>query len=679
MNNRRLMLLLPLLLFAVMIQADNEIFSGMTWRYGASSYSAPLSYYSYECSLTVNDTKELRGKTYQQLAFRMNANGSRREATLMEASLYPFPQDGELIGIRYENGRMLVDKEAYLALLTDGSYWSAWGTATDLPYETTADGELVLYDFTKSEGEVYCQLADGPITVTKVVTLKTQDGVSRRCLTLSNGLELVEGIGCINSPGMLLFWLNVQKNIQYYLTVGAMLSCSTTDGYLLRQDWDTYIHKYNGDKIDLLTEGRRWVYNYDNGQMQGTLTYVIDGDTIVQGYRGKKLSLTLTDKESNKVLRSEYAGALFAASIDGLSGLYYQAPGTATPKNLYNCVWNDYKTGIVVRDDELGIRRISVGYDQINVAGKQAYRILVVTKDVKNNKPLPIDRDSLCYWVNGIGSSRGLLENMAGALADSIQFVVCYDGDECIFRNEDFYSDVNPTFDYSETRDLGNYTHYIDMGKRMTTLVKWIGEEQPKGEVALPEKIEVWGFPCAVKELGEELFKAQKEITSVILPSTLETIGKSALRDCENITTIQLPQNLQSIELAAFYGSGLTTISIPAGVTTVAKSAFQNCSNLKDVYCWATTLPTAGNYVFRDIAADATLHVPAEALEAYQSTYPWNEINHIVAINEAESITHHLSPITQHPSALYDLQGRKVTGTATRGIYVKDGKKVVVK
>jgi hypothetical protein len=41
--------------------------------------------------------------------------------------------------------------------------------------------------------------------------------------------------------------------------------------------------------------------------------------------------------------------------------------------------------------------------------------------------------------------------------------------------------------------------------------------------------------------------------------------------------------------------------------------------------------------------------------------------------------TQHLSPITQHPSALYDLQGRKVTGTATRGIYVKDGKKVVMK
>jgi hypothetical protein len=41
--------------------------------------------------------------------------------------------------------------------------------------------------------------------------------------------------------------------------------------------------------------------------------------------------------------------------------------------------------------------------------------------------------------------------------------------------------------------------------------------------------------------------------------------------------------------------------------------------------------------------------------------------------------TQHLSPITQHPSVLYDLQGRKVTGTATRGIYVKNGKKVVVK
>ena len=30
------------------------------------------------------------------------------------------------------------------------------------------------------------------------------------------------------------------------------------------------------------------------------------------------------------------------------------------------------------------------------------------------------------------------------------------------------------------------------------------------------------------------------------------------------------------------------------------------------------------------------------------------------------------------PSILYDLQGRRVTGSATRGIYVKDGRKVMV-
>ena len=38
------------------------------------------------------------------------------------------------------------------------------------------------------------------------------------------------------------------------------------------------------------------------------------------------------------------------------------------------------------------------------------------------------------------------------------------------------------------------------------------------------------------------------------------------------------------------------------------------------------------------------------------------------------SSTSHLSPLTSHPSALYDLQGRRIYGQPTRGLVIKDGK-----
>ena len=45
---------------------------------------------------------------------------------------------------------------------------------------------------------------------------------------------------------------------------------------------------------------------------------------------------------------------------------------------------------------------------------------------------------------------------------------------------------------------------------------------------------------------------------------------------------------------------------------------------------------------------------------------------------EATGITNHLSPITLHPSPLFDLQGRQVA-QPSRGLYIENGKKVVIK
>lgn len=115
----------------------------------------------------------------------------------------------EQIGIREDNGRFLVDKDEYMELLNDESYGGRVGNPEYVPYETTEGNELVLYDFTKREGDVYAYSQEGePITVVSVESFTTDDNVSRALLKLSNGLILIEGIGCINSRGTLIYYLN---------------------------------------------------------------------------------------------------------------------------------------------------------------------------------------------------------------------------------------------------------------------------------------------------------------------------------------------------------------------------------------------------------------------------------------------------------------------------------------
>ena len=279
-------------------------------------------------------SKVMNGKTYGLLQMNGELWGAR--AYEPDSNYRGF---SATIGIRDEGGRIYVDKEEYLDLMTDKYFWSYIGRSDSLPYETTPDGELVLYDFNKNAGEVYCKMPDGSeLTVTKVDTLKTEDGVSRRRLTLSNGLDLIEGVGCTNSEGFLLFWLNAKHAYIYYSTDYFLLLTFGVKGdnvhCILARDYDTTIKEKNGRYYKMLTQGRRWVYDYDNGDIKGTLTYTIDGDTLLHAYRRSKLYMTLVDNQTNKIIRSGYAGAFreFHGSFDFYEipdgCLSYLAPGT---------------------------------------------------------------------------------------------------------------------------------------------------------------------------------------------------------------------------------------------------------------------------------------------------------------------------------------------------------------
>lgn len=72
----------------------------------------------------------------------------------------------------------------------------------------------------------------------------------------------------------------------------------------------------------------------------------------------------------------------------------------------------------------------------------------------------------------------------------------------------------------------------------------------------------------------------EKDLVSVMLPSTLQSIGSRAFEKCENLTSVSLPAGLQMIGDHAFAESGLTQISIPGGVASLGAGAFSGCRSL---------------------------------------------------------------------------------------------------
>lgn len=655
---------------------------GICWYY--NSYHISESY-------NIIDSKIMNGKTYGQIRMEQHKYDEARAMGHDDLNWYC-----DTIGIREEGGRIYVNKEEYLSLMTEDRCWSIVGEGEPLPYEETADGELVLYDFTKNVGDVYCQLADGTsLTVTHVGELKTEDGISRRRLTLSNGFDLIEGVGCTNSPGFLLFWLNIQADYQkiYMKNVGLLTTFGVLDENgsfqrILARDFDATVNEMNGRPNKMLTQGRRWVYDYDNGEMKGMLTYSIEGDTLLHAYKRAKVYMTLTDKETKKVVCSGYIGAFNEEN----QKLCYLSPDSLEAMSLY-----DFTIGNRRIFDWNGVSRDVINDDYISVGNEKIHRIQMLNR--KRDEPLPLDKDSLYYWVEGIGSSKGLFEYSAGTLMDSIQFVGCYDGETCIFTNEDFTKDSGQPSKFSTDMQVDDLFYHIDLGTKTAALLH-SDSYQSMNSVEILPSVELWEVDCmvdkienksftgivgllsvsmpdGVKSIGDEAFSECTGLTSVVFPARLESLGNKVFAHCTELKTVKLPENLKVIGEHAFDRcTSLTVIDLPSTIDSIGKYAFSRCSSLQDVYCRAVKLPKLDmdrQFVYSN--PEATLHVPAASIETYRSTSPWKDFKYIVSIEETTDINALKAETTAFQ--ISDLQGRRLNAEPKHGVYIRNGKKVV--
>ena len=153
---------------------------------------------------------------------------------------------------------------------------------------------------------------------------------------------------------------------------------------------------------------------------------------------------------------------------------------------------------------------------------------------------------------------------------------------------------------------------------------------------------------------------------NTIIPNSVTSIGNHAFRECGGLTSITIGSSVTSIGDDAFgYCSSLTSIIIPNSVTSIGDYSFFGCSGLmKDVYCYAESVPSTSSNAFDDSPiSSATLHVPAGSISSYRETSPWSKFGQIVPISNTYNLTYMLdgevyksyeleygSPITPEPA-----------------------------
>ena len=188
-------------------------------------------------------------------------------------------------------------------------------------------------------------------------------------------------------------------------------------------------------------------------------------------------------------------------------------------------------------------------------------------------------------------------------------------------------------------------------------------------------------IPNSVTSIGDCAFWDCSGLTSVTIPNSVTSIGDRAFCGCSGLTSVTIPNSVTSIEYYAFYGcSGLTSVTIPNSVTSIGMNAFRDCSELLDVYCYAEKVPATESDAFDGSYPEyATLHVPDASIDSYKATAPWSSFGKIVALTDEETGIEELKAGNgTKASVLFDLNGRRVQ-KAQKGLYIQNGRKVLVK
>ena len=193
---------------------------------------------------TTGETREKNGHTYSVLKIgdmEFASGGEMGYYYRDDYVRYDYTSLHEAeICIREEGGRVYVDLEEYKALMEE-DFWRTKGSAEYLPYEQTEDGELVLYDFNMQVGDKFPSVAGHEdIYVSSIETVTTLDGRSRKQWVLSNGLHIIDQVGCVDSNGEFLFYLNPSGLKQ---CVSIMISCTKDDTRIIFPDDSTGIRE----------------------------------------------------------------------------------------------------------------------------------------------------------------------------------------------------------------------------------------------------------------------------------------------------------------------------------------------------------------------------------------------------------------------------------------------------
>lgn len=81
-----------------------------------------------------------------------------------------------------------------------------------------------------------------------------------------------------------------------------------------------------------------------------------------------------------------------------------------------------------------------------------------------------------------------------------------------------------------------------------------------KGEIIVPETVEINGETYEVKYIGQKAFDGCNKIQTIIISDGITSIKSRAFRNCTSLTEIYIPESLEVCQYDAFEGCGTVNV-----------------------------------------------------------------------------------------------------------------------
>ena len=319
--------------------------------------------------------------------------------------------------------------------------------------------------------------------------------------------------------------------------------------------------------------------------------------------------------------------------------------------------------------------------DEVTVDGNARKRLVLKATTTHEDGSVE-DRGSM-EWVEGIGSTEGFSGPMGlfydGGLYSHL--IACYEYDEPVFMQEDFYGRIinGRNYELDESREHEN-VKYINLSLENAVVLKSQGDRIVVADRENGAAICLFGTGLEAEE-GTEL---KGTIAGLLCEcNDLSTLFPTRSTD---LSTVEKGGKAEGLAFEEFSVSNLRTdynywykvmnilgariISTDQGIF-VAGNDGKPYLHMNDIFGVfdGISLPMTAQTLFGCFSP-----------RMYKNITQYSFVPLSVMKDESAGITSS-SPINQHPSQVFDLQGRKMNdgNSLPKGIYIMGGRKVVVR